>query len=198
MPVVQGQKNLSIRETILRLVRQTMMETIRTTRTLKVFSEKTLCLLTALNPTPMGCSTCTAMYGSGAAIGMMINITMSVRRKVWSRTLLASIQVRTVCFVAGAGTTAPSAVGRLVAATTSPTTGTTSLASAWSSSRSQLAAHSGFVFEREGRTNILVSGVEGRSAARQNVSVTTDNRNGRRRRPDGFFEKMRISIVAVR
>jgi len=100
--------------------------------------------------------------------------------------------------VAGAGTTLPRAVGRLIGATTPPTTGTTLLASAWFSSRSQLAAHSGFVFEREGRTNILVSGVEGRSAARQNVSVTTDNRNGRRRRPDGFFEKMRISIVAVR
>ncbi len=49
------------------------------------------------------------------------------------------------------------------------------LASAWCSSRSQLAAHSGFAFERAGSTNILVSGGEGRTAARQNVLVTTDN-----------------------
>ena len=36
-------------------------------------------------------------------------------------------------------------------------------------------------FEREGSTNILVSGGEGRTAARQNVLVTTDYRNVHRR-----------------
>jgi len=44
------------------------------------------------------------------------------------------------------------------------------LASAWSSSRSQLAAHSGFAFERECSYKILVSGSEGRAAARQKFS----------------------------
>ena len=63
------------------------------------------------------------------------------------------------------------------------------LASAWFTSRSQLAAHSGFAFEREGSTNILVSGSKGRSAARQNVPVTTDHRNGRRRRPAACLQK---------
>jgi hypothetical protein len=35
--------------------------------------------------------------------------------------------------------------------------------------------------EREGSTNILVSGGEGRTAARRNVLVTTEYRNARRR-----------------
>jgi len=60
------------------------------------------------------------------------------------------------------------------------------LASAWFSSRSQLAAHSGFVFEREGSTNILVSGGEGRTTARQNVLVTTDYRTVHRRWTDDW------------
>ena len=37
------------------------------------------------------------------------------------------------------------------------------------------------LFERKGSTNILVSGGEGRTAARQNVLVTTDYRNVHRR-----------------
>ena len=57
--------------------------------------------------------------------------------------------VRTVCVVVGAGTPSPSSVGRLIAAATAPTAGTSTLASAWFSSRSQLAAHAAFAFERE-------------------------------------------------
>ena len=75
----------------------------------------------------------------------------------------------------------PRAVFRLIAIVVPPSTGTSFLASAWSSSRSQLAAHADFVFEREGSTNILVSGGEGRTAARRNVLVTTDNRTAHRR-----------------
>ena len=55
--------------------------------------------------------------------------------------------VRTVLSVAGAGTTTPRTVGLRIATATLPTTGTSMLASAWCSSRSQLAAHSGFAFE---------------------------------------------------
>ncbi|MEI8033627.1 MAG: hypothetical protein WCH05_09810 [Chlorobiaceae bacterium] len=44
-----------------------------------------------------------------------------------------------------------------------------------------MAAHSGFAFEREGSAKIEVSGSKGRSAARLNVSVATDNRNDHRR-----------------
>lgn len=117
------------------------------------------------------------MSWSGAVIGTVINIMTNVRRKAWLRIPLDRKPVRTVCFVAGAGATAPGAVGRILGATAPPMAGTTLLASAWSSSRSQLAAHSGFDFERQGRTNILVSGVEGRNAARQNVLETTDYRN---------------------
>ena len=57
----------------------------------------------------------------------------------------------------------PCSVGRLIGTSAPPTPTTTALASAWFSSRSQLAAYSDFAFEREGSTNILVSGVEGRS-----------------------------------
>ena len=48
--------------------------------------------------------------------------------------------VRTVCFVAGAGTALPSSVGRLLGTAPPQTTGITTLASARSSSHSQLAA----------------------------------------------------------
>ena len=106
---------------------------------------------------------------------------MTVKRKVLLQIPLGHQRVRSVCFVAGAGTSLPRPVGRLIVATTPPTSGATSLASAQSSSRSQLAVHSDFAFEREGSTKILVSGVEGRSAARQNVLVTTDNRKDHRR-----------------
>ena len=75
----------------------------------------------------------------------------------------------------------PCSVGRLFATAAAPSAGAAALASAWFSSRSQLAAHAGFVFEREGSTNILVSGGEGRTAARQNVLVTTDNKIDHRR-----------------
>ena len=109
-------------------------------------------------------------YGSGRIVGM-------------------TAVVRPVCFVVGAGTSAPSAVGRLIATTASPSPGSTALASAWFSSRSQLAAHAGFVFEREGSTNILVSGGEGRTAARQNVLVTTDYRTARRRWAAAYLKR---------
>ena len=103
------------------------------------------------------------------------------------------ILVRAVCFVAGAGTSTPGAVGRLIATSSTPSAGATSLASAWSSSRSQLAAHSGFVFERESSTNILVRGVEGRNASRQNVLVTNDNRNDHLR-----WSKFFLKIPVIR
>ena len=118
---------------------------------------------------------------SGAATGTVERIMMTVKRKVLLQIPLGHQRVRSVCFVAGAGTSLPRPVGRLIVATTPPTSGATSLASAQSSSRSQLAVHSDFAFEREGSTKILVSGVEGRSAARQNVLVTTDNRKDHRR-----------------
>ena len=118
---------------------------------------------------------------SGAATGTVERIMMTVKRKVLLQIPLGHQRVRPVCFVAGAGTTLPRAVGRLIVAAPPPATGATSLASAQSSSRSQLAVHSDFAFEREGSTKILVSGVEGRSAARQNVLVTTDNRKDHRR-----------------
>ena len=57
--------------------------------------------------------------------------------------------VRPVFFVAGSGTTLPSSVGRLIGSTPPPATGPAPLASAWFSSRSQLAAHAAFAFERE-------------------------------------------------
>ena len=66
-------------------------------------------------------------------------------RKNVYRTMVASAEqghqswVRTVSFVAGAGTTTPRTVGRLIGTTTLPTTGTTTLASAWFSSRSSKA-----------------------------------------------------------
>ncbi len=50
----------------------------------------------------------------------------------------------------GAGTTVPGAVGRRVGSATPPAAGTAMWASARFSSRSQLVAHSGFAFEREG------------------------------------------------
>ena len=86
-----------------------------------------------------GCTTWLETYGNGRIAGM-------------------TIVVRPVCFVVVAGTSVLSAVGRLLAPTP--------LASAWSSSRSQLAAHSGFAFEREGSYKIMVNGSEGRSAVR--------------------------------
>ena len=95
------------------------------------------------------CTICMAMSGSGAMIGMEINIMTIAMRKVLLRILLGLKPVRTVCFVAGAGATLPSAVGRRIAAAAPPATGAAALASAWCSSRSQLAAHSGFAFERE-------------------------------------------------
>ncbi len=101
-----------------------------------------------------------------------------------------TVVVRTVCFVAGAGTALPGVVGRLFGPTSPPASGATSLASAWFSSRSQLAAHAGFVFEREGSTNILVSFVEGRNAARQNVLVATDYRNAHRRWAADYCKKV--------
>ena len=97
--------------------------------------------------------------------------------------------VRTVCIVVGAGAAAPSAVGRLFATAAAPSAGAAALASAWYSSRSQLAAHAGLVFEREGSTNILVSGGEGRTAARQNVLVTTDYRTARRRWAAAYLKR---------
>jgi len=71
----------------------------------------------------------------------------SVRHQARCRTLSGLQPVRTVSFVAGAGASLPGAVGRPVAAAAPPATGTPMLASALSSSRSQLAAHSGFAFE---------------------------------------------------
>ncbi len=109
-----------------------------------------------------GCTIWLVTYGNGQIAGMIVVI-------------------RTVFYVAGAGTTSPGAVGRIVGAAAPPVAGSTLLASAWSSSHSQLAAHSGFAFEREGGANIEVSGSKGRSAARLNVSVATDNRNDHRR-----------------
>ena len=71
--------------------------------------------------------------------------------------------------MAGAGTAAPGAVGRRIAAAPPPTTGATSLASAWCSSRSQLAAHSGFAFElKRSKNKVEESGSKGRSAAHLN------------------------------
>ena len=55
-------------------------------------------------------------------------------------------RVRAVLFVAGAGATLPSSVGRLIGAASPPSTGTATLATALFSSRSQLAAHAGFAF----------------------------------------------------
>ena len=109
-----------------------------------------------------GCTIWLVTYGNGQIAGMIVVI-------------------RAVLYVAGAGTTSPGAVGRIVGAAAPPVAGSTLLASAWSSSHSQLAAHSGFAFEREGGANIEVSGSKGRSAARLNVSVATDNRNDHRR-----------------
>ncbi len=48
------------------------------------------------------------------------------------------------------------------------------------------------LFERQGSTNILVSGSKGRSAARQNVLVRTDHRNDHRRWSADIFEKVSI------
>ncbi len=53
-------------------------------------------------------------------------------------------------------------------------------------------------FEREGSTNILVSGGEGRTAARQNVLVATDNRNVHRRWTAEFFLKVLISCRFIK
>ena len=57
-----------------------------------------------------------------------------------------TVVVLPVCIVAGAGTAALSAVGRLIGTTPTPAAGATILASAWFSSLSQLAAHAGFAF----------------------------------------------------
>ena len=104
-----------------------------------------------------------AMFLSGAVTGTAALTMMTVKRKERLPTLWGQQAVRAVCFVAGAGTTTPGTVGRLIATTTAPSTGAAPLASAWSSSRSQLADHSGFAFERECSANILVSGGEGRA-----------------------------------
>ena len=82
-----------------------------------------------------------------------------------------------MCFVAGAGTALPCAVGRLIAATTPPATGSTSLASAWSSSRSQLAVHSGFAFELCGAKTRLR-----RAAVRDELPHFSTERVGRNHR----------------
>jgi len=111
------------------------------------------------------CTTCMAMFLSGAVTGTAALTMMTVKRKERLPTLWGQQAVRTVCFVVVAGATLLCSVGRLFATTTTPSTVTSSLASAWSSSRSQLADHSGFAFERECSANILVSGGEGRSAA---------------------------------
>ena len=111
------------------------------------------------------CTTCMAMFLSGAVTGTAALTMMTVKRKERLPTLWGQQAVRAVWFVAGAGAALPGSVGRLFATTTTPSTVTSSLASAWSSSRSQLADHSGFAFERECSANILVSGGEGRSAA---------------------------------
>ena len=76
-----------------------------------------------------GCTIWLVMYGSGEIAGI-------------------TLVVRPVCIVAGA--TTPGSVIYLLTTSATPTPGTTSLASAWSLSRSQLAAHSGFAFGREG------------------------------------------------
>jgi len=84
---------------------------------------------------------------SGAVTGLEGGIMTSARNQARCRTLPGLQPVRAVLFVAGAGATTPCSVGRRFAAGAPPTTGATTLASALSSSRSQLAAHSGFAFE---------------------------------------------------
>ena len=79
--------------------------------------------------------------------GLEAGTMTSVKHQARCRTLPGLQPVRTVYFVAGAGTTAPSTVGRRFAAGAPPAAGAALLASAWCSSRSQLAAHSGFAFE---------------------------------------------------
>ena len=59
------------------------------------------------------------------------------------------MRVRTVLFAAGVGTSPRSFAGRRIASPTTPTTAPTIMASASSSSRSQLACLSGFTFEQK-------------------------------------------------
>lgn len=73
-----------------------------------------------------------------------INIMTNARQKGLLKIPVGQRQkrIRTVSFVAGAGTSMPGTVGRRFGPTSPPTSGTTMWASARSSSRSQLAAHS--------------------------------------------------------
>ena len=86
------------------------------------------------------------MFMSGAVTGMEDCTMMNAVRREWLKIPLALKQVRPVSCVVAAGAAVRGAVGRLIGTTTPPTSGTASLASAWFSSRSQLAAHVGFAF----------------------------------------------------
>ena len=91
---------------------------------------------------------------SGVETGTGINITMSARRKVRLKIPLALKPVRTVSCVVATGTALRGPVARLIATSIPPATASRMLASAWSSSRSQLAAHFDFTlifFPRERR-----------------------------------------------
>jgi hypothetical protein len=116
-------------------------------------------------------------------------ITMSAIRKVRLKIRLAPKPVRTVSCVVAAGVALRGTAGRLIVAAAPPTTVAAMLASAWPSSRSQLAAHSGFALSERAVTKIVVNGSKRSAAVHHNLVVTTDYKNGRRRRPDDFFEK---------
>ena len=90
-------------------------------------------------------------------------ITRSAIRKVRLKIRLAPKPVRTVSCVVATGTAMRGAVARLIATTIPPATATRLLASAWSSSRSQLAAHSALYFEQERADKRVENGSEGRA-----------------------------------
>ena len=83
--------------------------------------------------------------------------------------------------MAGAGSITPSTVGRRFATATPPTTGSTLLASAWCSSRSQLAAHSGFAFElkAEPKTRLRRAAVRDELPHFSTERLGTNHRKGR-------------------
>ena len=140
-----------------------MMATIRITITRKGITLKTRLQLTVLPPMLGGCTICMVMFMSGAVIGMAAIITRSARRKVRLKIRLAPKPVRAVSCVVAAGTAMRGAVGRLIATAAPPAAAAAMLASAWSSSRSQLAAHSVLYFEQERADKRVENGSEGRA-----------------------------------
>lgn len=96
---------------------------------------------------------------------MTENITRSARNKALWKIRRGRKPVRPGCCAAASGTTARRAAAPRFVAPTAPSTGSTSLASVWCSSRSQLVVRSGFTYEQTSFWSVM-SEARGTSAER--------------------------------